>query len=116
MKKTLQEKITEHHTDNIYSVRKPDLDDILQNSTTEEVIFHGKEMIISFKLPCGFTISGRSAVVNPEKFDINIGRLICYENAIDQLWLLEGYRMQWKLYLDQLRKSSDIQDKESGNK
>lgn len=107
MTKTLQEKITEHNIDNIYSVRKPDLDDILQNSTTEEVIFHGKEMVISFKLPCGFTVAGRSAVVNPEKFDINIGRLICYKNAIDQLWLLEGYRMQWKLYLDQLKESSN---------
>lgn len=108
MKKTLQEKITEHHSDNIYSVRKHDLDNLLQNSTVEEVIFHGKEMIISFKLPCGFTISGRSAVVNAEKFDINIGRLICYENAIDQLWLLEGYRMQWKLYLNQLKEGKEI--------
>lgn len=95
---SLQDRITEHHSDNVYSVKKLDLENILQNSITEEVIFHKKEMIISFKLPCGFTIAGRSAVVNPEKFDVNIGRLLCYEDAIEQLWKLEGYRMQWKMY------------------
>lgn len=107
-KKTLQEKITEHHSDNKYSVSRVQLDKLLQDSTTEEIIFHGKELIISFKLPCGFTVAGRSAVVNAEKFDLNIGRLLCYEDAIRQLWLLEGYRMQWKLYLDQLKEGKEI--------
>lgn len=108
MKKTLQEKITEHHTDNHYSVSRVQLDKLLQESTTEEIIFHGKELVISFKLPCGFTVAGRSAVVNPEKFDLNIGRLLSYEDAIRQLWLLEGYRMQWKLYLHQLKEGKEI--------
>lgn len=103
---TLQEKITEHHKDNIYSVTRTQLDELLQNSVTEESIFHGKELIISFRLPCGFTIAGRSAVVNSAKFDLNIGRLISYEDAIRQLWLLEGYRIQWKMYLDQLKKEN----------
>ena len=104
-KKTLQEKITEHHKDNQYSVNRVQLDELLQDSTTEEVIFHGKELVISFRLPCGFTVAGRSAVVNAERFDLNIGRLLCYEDAIRQLWLLEGYRVQWKMYLDQLKGS-----------
>ena len=107
-KKTLQEKITEYHTDNLYSVNRIQLDKLLQESTTEEIIFHNKELIISFKLPCGFTVAGRSAVVNAEKFDLNIGRLLCYEDAIRQLWLLEGYRMQWKLYLHQLKEEKKI--------
>jgi hypothetical protein len=104
-KKTLQERITEHHKDNPYSVNRVQLDELLQDSITEEVIFHGKELVISFRLPCGFTVAGRSAVVNAERFDLNIGRLLCYEDAIRQLWLLEGYRVQWKMYLDQLKKS-----------
>ena len=108
MKKTLQEKITEHHTDNIYSVHRVQLDKLLQESVTEETIFHGKELVISFKLPCGFTVAGRSAVVNAEKFDLNIGRLLSYEDAIRQLWLLEGYRVQWKMYLDQLKEGKEI--------
>ena len=77
--------------------------ELLQDSITEEIIFHGKELVISFRLPCGFTVAGRSAVVNAERFDLNIGRLLCYEDAIRQLWLLEGYRVQWKMYLDQLK-------------
>ena len=108
MKKTLQERITEHHMDNIYSVTRVQLDSLLEKSTREETIFHNKELVISFKLPCGFTVSGRSAVVNAEKFDLNIGRLISYEDDIRQLWLLEGYRMQWKLYLDQLKEGKEI--------
>ena len=108
MKKTLQERITEHHTDNIYSVTRVQLDILLEKSTREETVFHNKELVISFKLPCGFTVSGRSAVVNAEKFDLNIGRLISYEDAIRQLWLLEGYRMQWKLYLQQLKEGKEI--------
>lgn len=105
-KKTLQEKIAKHHTDNIYSVHRVQLDKLLQDSVTEEIIFHGKELVISFKLPCGFTVAGRSAVVNPEKSDLNIGRLLSYEDAIQQLWLLEGYRTQWELYLYQPKEAN----------
>ena len=104
---TLQDEISKHHLDNKYSVKKEDLTKLLENSTTEEIIFHSKEMIISFKLPCGFTVAGRSAVVNPEKFDMNIGRLLCYEDALGQLWKLEGYRMQWKMYQEQGENNAD---------
>jgi hypothetical protein len=101
LEKTLREKIVEHYQDNQYTVTRPLLDRMLQNSVTEEIVFHGKELVISFKLKCGFTIMGKAAVVNSDKFDINTCRLLAYENAISQLWMLEGYRMQWKMYSEQ---------------
>ena len=93
-KKTLREKVIEHHLDNHYTVTRIQLDKMLQDSVTEEIVFHDKELVISFKLICGFTVMGKAAVVNSDKFDINTCRLLAYENAINQLWLLEGYRMQ----------------------
>jgi len=108
VKKTLREKVTEHHPDNHYSVTRTHLDKMLQDSITEEIVFHGKELVISFKLLCGFTVMGKAAVVNPEKFDMNTCRLLAYENAINQLWMLEGYRMQWKLCLDQIKEGKKI--------
>jgi len=54
-------------------------------------------MILSYLLPNGFTIDGRAALVDLSNFDINIGRSICRQNAINQLWQLEGYVLQNKL-------------------
>ena len=100
----IREKIVNHYPDNTYTVTRIQLDKMLQDSVTEEIVFHGKELVISFKLKCGFTIMGKAAVVNSDKFNLNTSRLLAYENAISQLWMLEGYRMQWKLYVDQINK------------
>jgi len=74
------------------------LNQLLDNSVVEEHLFHGgKSMILSYLLPNGFTIDGRAALVDLSNFDINIGRSICRQNAINQLWQLEGYVLQNKL-------------------
>jgi hypothetical protein len=39
----------------------------------------------------GFIIIGKSACLNIEDFDAEIGKKIAYDNAIEQLWELEGY-------------------------
>lgn len=39
MKKTLQERITEHPTDNTYSVTRVQLDNLLEKATREETVF-----------------------------------------------------------------------------
>ena len=45
----------------------------------------------------GFTIVGKSAPASPENFDAEKGRLFAYEDAIKQLWPLEGYALREKL-------------------
>lgn len=45
----------------------------------------------------GFTILGKSAPASPENFDVEKGKRFAYEDAIKQLWPLEGYALREKL-------------------
>lgn len=45
----------------------------------------------------GFTVTGDSACASPENFDAEIGRKIARENAVNKIWLLEGYLLKQKL-------------------
>ena len=39
-----------------------------------------------------FVITGTSACIDPTEFDAAVGRELAYEDALRQLWDLEGYR------------------------
>ena len=45
----------------------------------------------------GFTVTGESACVSPETFDAEIGRKIARANAVQKIWVLEGYALKQKL-------------------
>lgn len=45
----------------------------------------------------GFTVTGESACASPENFDAEIGRKIARENAVNKIWLLEGYLLKQRL-------------------
>jgi hypothetical protein len=45
----------------------------------------------------GFTLVGKSAPASPENFDQEKGNRFAYEDAIKQLWPLEGYALREKL-------------------
>lgn len=79
-------------------VTQAEIDALLDAAETQEVIFWDKELVVSYRLPCGFTISGRGACIDPANFDIEIGRKVARENAAHQLWQLEGYRKQLELH------------------
>lgn len=49
----------------------------------------------------GFTVTGESACASPENFDPEIGRKIARENAVNKIWLLEGYLLKQKLFEQQ---------------
>lgn len=42
----------------------------------------------------GFTIIGKSAPASAANFDAEFGRKLAYEDAIRQLWPLEGYMLR----------------------
>ena len=56
----------------------------------------------------GFTVVGTSACADPANFDVNVGRAIAKQNAVNQLWPLLGYELRTKLM--QFNKGSDIDD------
>lgn len=39
----------------------------------------------------GFVVTGQSACIDPALFDEQTGKEIAFDNAIDKIWLLEGY-------------------------
>lgn len=45
----------------------------------------------------GFIVIGKSAPASPENFDPEKGRTFAYEDAIKQLWPLEGYALRERL-------------------
>lgn len=80
------------------SVKKEYLEALLDAADKTEAVFWGKETVISYRLPNGFSVLGRSACVDPANFDPELGRKYAYEDALSQLWQLEGYRLQCRLY------------------
>ena len=46
----------------------------------------------------GFTVTGESACASPENFDAEIGRKIARENAVNKVWMLEGYLLKQELH------------------
>ena len=49
------------------------------------------------KMSNGFYVVGESAPASPANFDAELGRKFAYENAIRQLWKLEGYNLRDRL-------------------
>lgn len=67
---------------------------ILDRSETQEHIFWGKSLVVSYRLPCGFVINGVGSCVDPAEFDIDVGRQVAREDVESKLWELEGYLLQ----------------------
>jgi hypothetical protein len=45
----------------------------------------------------GWVVLGKSAPADPKNFDLLTGKTFAYEDAIRQLWQLEGYLLREKL-------------------
>ena len=45
----------------------------------------------------GYTVVGKSACASPENYDAEKGRRFAYEDAVAQLWPLEGYLLRSSL-------------------
>lgn len=45
----------------------------------------------------GFTVTGESACVDPANYDRELGESIARKNAVEKIWMLEGYLLKHKL-------------------
>lgn len=71
-----------------------------QDSLTQVSGYHSELGLLTFcvlVLKNGFTVTGESACASPENFDEQIGRKIAKQNAINKIWLLEGYLLKQRL-------------------
>lgn len=78
-------------------VTKEHIEQILDDSELEVIhrVFD-KQCVIVAKLPNGFTLTGTSAVVDPENYDEEIGRKIALRRIKDKIGELEGYLLHNK--------------------
>lgn len=65
--------------------------ELIDEVETQEAIFWGKELVVSYRFPSGFTILGRVTCVDSANSSIEIGRRIAREDV-------ESYLLQNKLY------------------
>lgn len=62
------------------------------------VLPDGRTTLCILDLENGYTIKGLSACVDPANFDLTTGRKFAREDAVRQIWPLEGYLLQQRLY------------------
>lgn len=63
------------------------------------LIFQGSmTTVCQLKLANGFTVTGESACVSPENFNVEVGEKVARENARAKVWQLEGYRLKEACY------------------
>jgi len=65
---------------------------------TEYTVFKNKQTVCCLTLKNGFTVIGESACVDPTNYDETRGREIAKKDAIHNMWMIEGYRLQEDLY------------------
>lgn len=77
-----------------------------QDELTRLTGAHGELSLLTFcvlRLKNGFTVTGESACASPENFDAELGRKIARDNAINKVWMLEGYLLKQQLHDDMNR-------------
>lgn len=74
------------------------LEGIESKIASEDYIVHeGILTMCILKMRNGFYAVGESCPASPANFDAELGRRFAYENAIRQLWKLEGYSLRDRL-------------------
>ena len=70
------------------------------------VLPDGRTTLCMLTLENGYTIKGLSACVDASEFNLDIGRKFAFEDAINQIWPLEGYLLAEKIHKEnQLHKA-----------
>jgi hypothetical protein len=64
------------------------------------VLPDGKSTLCILDLENGFSIKGLSACVDPKEFNLELGRKYAREEAVRQIWPLEGYLLAEQIYQD----------------
>ena len=66
-------------------------------ASTDYIVHEGVLTLCILKMQNGFYVVGESAPASPANFSAELGRKFAHENAIRQLWKLEGYALREQL-------------------
>jgi len=67
-------------------------------SETYTTLPSGKVMVCELTLRNGYTVRGEAACVSRENFNEDVGRKVSRDNAVREIWQLEGYLLQQTLF------------------
>lgn len=73
------------------------LESMVEKIESENYLYVDLLTICVLKMKNGFYVIGKSAPASPENFNADLGRKFAYENAIRDLWQLEGYALRERL-------------------
>lgn len=79
----------------------PRLTPNLINETIVKSEFHLLTDVLTvcvLTLKNGFIVTGESSCTSPENYNEEIANKIAKENAIEKIWMLEGYLLKQRLY------------------
>lgn len=76
------------------TITSEQVDAILNSSVIEDKKIGLKTTVVVATFKSGFVIVESSSCVDPENYDHEIGRKICLERIKNEIWKLEGYRLQ----------------------
>lgn len=54
-------------------------------------------MVCCLVLKNGYTVTGESACISVENYDEEIGKQVARDNAVNKIWMLEGYLLKERL-------------------
>lgn len=77
------------------------LEHLHELSATRTIIRHGTLTLCIIDLASGFKLVGKSACADPANYDAEKGEHFAVEDALSQLWPLEGYLLAQQLWLSQ---------------
>lgn len=78
-------------------VTEQQVNEILKNSEIVVNTLWGKCTVMAAKLPSGFTIVEHTGCVDPANYDEETGKQICLDRIKNEIWKLEGYKLQCEL-------------------
>ena len=76
--------------------------DFTADTAVREAPVHGTLKLLSIcilVMKNGFSVIGKSAPASAANFNAELGRKLAYEDAIRQLWPLEGYALRERLLM-----------------
>lgn len=73
---------------------------------TYTVLPNGRTTICQLTLANGYTVEGKSACVDIANFNQALGEKYAYEDAVRQVWQLEGYLLAERLHEDRCKVSA----------
>lgn len=71
---------------------------LILSKIAKEVFFFDETLTICvLTLNNGFKVTGESACASPENFNEELGKKIARDNAVNKIWMLEGYLLKEQL-------------------